>query len=68
MPGNPRGGQKARQTMIENLGGKKAYKAFMQGIGRKGGQASPPEKRPFALNRELASRAGTKGGKVSRRH
>ena len=34
-------------------------------IASKGGQSVPPEKRPFARNRELASTAGRKGGENS---
>lgn len=34
-------------------------------IARKGGQSVPDEKRSFFRNRELASKAGSKGGRAS---
>ena len=34
-------------------------------IARKGGKSVPDEKRSFSRNRELASRAGSKGGRAS---
>jgi len=37
-------------------------------IARKGGKSVPSEKRSFSQNRDLASEAGRKGGKVSRSH
>lgn len=37
---------------------------YFKRIGSKGGKVAPG---PFATNRELAARAGRKGGKISRR-
>jgi len=52
--------------MINKLG-PLGYKDRQARVGRKGGISVSPEKRPFALDRELASRAGRIGGKRSRR-
>ena len=41
---------------------------FYRIIGSKGGQTKPSKPRGFAANRELASIAGTKGGRISRRN
>lgn len=62
MAGNKLGGKKAALTNKEKHGDD-----FYRNIGRKGGSKSHPETRPFALNPELASRAGRKGGTISRR-
>lgn len=37
-------------------------------IARKGGAASPPETRAFAVNRDLARAAGRKGGQATVRN
>lgn len=40
---------------------------FFENIGRKGGSGHRRETRYFALNPEAASKAGAKGGRISRR-
>ena len=61
MSGTKAGGLKARKTNYEKHG-----KDFYKKIGQKGGKKSGILK-GFALNRELASKAGKKGGSISRR-
>lgn len=61
MSGTKAGGAKARETNYEKHG-----KDFYKKIGQKGGKKSGILK-GFALNRELASKAGKKGGSISRR-
>lgn len=60
MSGTKVGGIKARETNYKKHG-----KDFYMNIGRKGGQNGHTG--GFASNRELARRAGTKGGTVSKR-
>lgn len=69
MAGNKMGGQKTRETNYEKYG-----KDFYKNIGSIGGKKVHkvnPETgkalKGFALNRELASRAGKVGGSLSRR-
>jgi hypothetical protein len=40
---------------------------FYKRIGAIGGSKSRPETRPFSLNKNLASTAGSKGGGISKR-
>lgn len=60
MPGTKQGGIKAATTNKARYG-----EAFYEIIGSKGGRVRGPK--GFALNRELASIAGRKGGRASRR-
>lgn len=64
MAGTQRGGQKAAATNKTRYG-----KDFYTRIGRKGGKVAynGSNMRGFALNRDLAREAGTKGGMASRR-
>lgn len=62
MAGTQAGGKKTAITNKDKYG-----TDFYRNIGRKGGSKSHPETRPFALNPELAKRAGAKGGSVSKR-
>ena len=61
MSGTKAGGLKARKTNYERHG-----KDFYKKIGQKGGKKTGILK-GFALNRELARKAGKKGGSISRR-
>lgn len=60
MSGTVSGGRKARETNLKKHG-----KDFYRIIGSKGGQNGHTG--GFAANRELARRAGAKGGRKSRR-
>ena len=60
MSGTVSGGQRAAATNKEKYG-----EGFYQSIGAIGGRAKVPK--GFALNRELARTAGSKGGHISRR-
>lgn len=62
MSGTKIGGKKAAATNKEKHGAD-----FYRNIGRMGGSKSHPETRPFAKNPELASRAGKRGGQLSKR-
>ena len=60
MAGTKVGGRMATKTMKEKYG-----EDYFKNIGSKGGKAKVPK--GFALNRELASRVGAIGGRISRR-
>lgn len=60
MGGTKAGGLKAKETNLKRNG-----KDFYKRIGSLGGKVGG--KKGFALNPELAKRAGRKGGKISRR-
>lgn len=60
MSGSRAGGLKASETNKQKYG-----KDFYKNIGRKGGKACVPK--GFAVNPELAKRAGSIGGKLSKR-
>ena len=60
MAGTRKGGLKAKQTLKETYG-----EDYFVNIGRQGGIACVPK--GFAMNPKLASEAGRKGGKISRR-
>lgn len=60
MPGTKSGGLKAAQTNKERYG-----EGFYAKIGARGGQNGKTS--GFYANRELARKAGKKGGKISRR-
>lgn len=60
MPGTPAGGRKASETNKRKFG-----EDFYANIGAYGGKAKVPK--GFALDRNLASRAGKIGGTMSRR-
>lgn len=62
MAGNKKGGLKAVATIKKRYG-----EDFYVNIGRKGGTAYHARPRGFAANIELASIAGAKGGRISRR-
>lgn len=61
MAGTKLGGKNAADTNKAKYGDD-----FYKLIGSKGGAAKVPK--GFALNRELASKAGAKGGRISRRN
>lgn len=61
MPGNAKGGAKARETNRERHGAD-----FYARIGAKGG-SKKGVKKGFAANPDLARRAGAQGGRISRR-
>lgn len=60
MAGTKVGGRMATKTMKDKYG-----EDYFKNIGSKGGKAKVPK--GFALNRELASKAGAIGGRISRR-
>lgn len=62
MSGNREGGKKAAIVNKERHGAD-----YYKRIGALGGSKSHPETRPFAKSPELASRAGKKGGQLSKR-
>ena len=61
MSGTRAGGLKTKETIIAKHGSD-----FFKKIGAKGGKKCVPK--GFALNRELASEAGRKGGTKSKRY
>lgn len=68
MAGNRQGGLKAYQTMKERLKAQgMSIEQHFREIGRKGGMAETITPKGFAADRDRASRAGQKGGKVSKR-
>ena len=56
---------KWKRTRIRNLGGIEAYQKYMTERGRKGGATPTTKLKGFASDPERASRAGSKGGKIS---
>ena len=62
MSGNVTGGKKAADTNKERYG-----KEFYKKIGSKGGSVEHRDTRPFTKNRDLARKAGAKGGRKSTR-
>ena len=60
MSGSRSGGLKAAETNKQRYG-----RDWYKKIGKIGGKACVPK--GFAVNSELAKRAGSKGGKISRR-
>ncbi len=62
MSGTVSGGRKARETNLKKHG-----KDFYRIIGSRGGQAATNKPKGFAANRELARKAGSIGGRKSRR-
>lgn len=60
MSGSRLGGLKASETNKKKYG-----EDFYKNIGRRGGKACVPK--GFAVNPELAKRAGSRGGKLSKR-
>lgn len=62
MPGTKLGGIKARETNTKKYG-----KDFYKLLGSKGGQVITDKPKGFAANPALASIAGAKGGRKSRR-
>lgn len=65
MPGTYKGGLRAAATNIQRHG--PDFYRKLGAIGGKWTQASTGKLKGFALDRERASRAGRKGGAVSRR-
>ena len=61
MSGCREGGLKAKQKILAK------DKDFYRKIGRLGGSAETFEPKGFACNRELARKAGAKGGRISKR-
>lgn len=59
------GGSKLRQTMIAKHGSEEAWREWMRQNAAKGGRNGTTG--GFAANRELASIAGRKGGRISRK-
>lgn len=62
MSGTKQGGQKTAQTNKEKYG-----ENYYKELGRKGGLVNHRETRYFTLHRDIASIAGIKGGKISKR-
>ena len=62
MSGTKAGGIKARETTYKIHG-----KDFYKHIGSLGGKAGDPTNKGFASNIERARKAGSKGGKISKR-
>ena len=62
MSGTKSGGVKARETNYKIHG-----TDFYKRIGRMGGKAGNPTNKGFANNIERARKAGSKGGKISKR-
>ena len=62
MSGTKSGGLKARETNYKIHG-----TDFYKRIGRIGGKAGDPSNKGFASNIERARKAGSKGGKISKR-
>lgn len=60
MSGSRLGGLKASETNKKKYG-----EDFYKNIGRRGGKACVPK--GFAVNPDLAKRAGSRGGKLSKR-
>ncbi len=70
MAGTKEGAAKRRQTMIDRYygGDEQAYlKAQREQAGRGGANANPNNPANFKNNSKLASKAGKKGGKLSKR-
>lgn len=64
MGGTPEGGQNMRKTMIERFGSEAAWRQWMRGLGSQGGKLG----HIGGFNSPgVASRAGTIGGKKSKR-
>ncbi len=65
------GGQTLRETMIAKHGSEKAWKEHMRRIATKGGsngnKARGSVKGFAAMSREEVARAGSRGGRISRR-
>ena len=61
----PEGGKKVREQGIKRYGSAEAYAAAMREIASKGGKNS--KRGGFYNNSELARKAGSIGGKASRR-
>lgn len=59
---------KWKRTRIKNLGGIKAYREYMKGIGQKGGSKPTDKPKGFAsMDKEIVAEIGRKGGQASRR-
>ena len=58
-------GDKLRETMVKKHGSHDAWLEYLRNNGKKGG--SKLKEGPFSYNRELASKAGKKGGENSKR-
>lgn len=58
---------KWKQTMLKKYGGKEGLHKRAQELGSIGGKTPTSKPKGFAANHALASIAGAKGGKVSRR-
>ena len=65
MAGRPN--DKMFKTMVNKHGSEEAARAWFRSIGSRGGKAPTTKPKGFAANPELAARAGTIGGKISRR-
>lgn len=66
MAGSKESAKKMVATLKAKLG-EEGYKNLVRDRGRKGGLSPKTKPSGFAANRELASTAGYKGGKASRR-
>lgn len=67
MAGNKSGGEKMKATMIAKYGSEEKWRKHMGDIGSVGGSTITDLPRGFAANPTLASIAGAKGGRISRR-
>lgn len=59
---------KKRKIEEDFNGSEEAFNAWRKSINSKGGKNTPPEKRNFSVNRDLAKRAGSVGGKSKKIH
>lgn len=59
--------KKREATIIERYGSVEAFNKKLAEFGAKGGKAEKTKPSGFAANPALASRAGRKGGRISRR-
>ena len=59
--------RKWKETMLKQYKNEEEISDFFRRIGSKGGRVKSDKPRGFAANRELASIAGCKGGRISRR-
>lgn len=64
-PEGRRATEKWRKTMLEKYGSEEAFKHVIKCMGSLGGRVTG--RKGFALNPELAKKAGAKGGRKSRR-
>lgn len=67
MSGTKAGFIKIRQKLIEKYGSEEAYREHFRTMGSLGGKNGKGTLKGFAASPELASKAGRKGGRISKR-